>query len=79
MRGHPVRGAIAGLFFGIALAMDLHILKVWPLSTASEIALPALGLLLGVLLGATAPFGKGRTKAAAPTTESAWPAEGPVP
>lgn len=66
MKGHPVRGAVAGLLFGVFLVVDAHITGLWSISTASEIVLPAAGLLLGLLLAAVAPFGKTRSDAELP-------------
>jgi hypothetical protein len=52
-RGRPVLGAISGLIFGGFLTIDLQIMNVWKLSTASEIVLPLLGLAIGLALGLT--------------------------
>jgi len=52
-RGRPVLGAICGLIFGGFLTIDLHIMNVWKLSTASEIVLPLVGLAIGLALGLT--------------------------
>jgi hypothetical protein len=58
MRGKPVLGAIAGLFFGFFLAITLQQFGVRPLDSLSLIGLPILGILLGVGMAAWAPFGK---------------------
>jgi hypothetical protein len=50
-RGRPVLGAISGLIFGGFLTIDLQIMNVWKLSTGSEIALPLIGLAIGLALG----------------------------
>lgn len=52
-RGRPVLGAVSGLFLGGFLTIDLQIMNVWNLSTASEIALPLVGLAIGLALGLT--------------------------
>jgi hypothetical protein len=52
-RGRPVLGAISGLVFGGFLTIDLQIMNVWKLSTGSEIALPLIGLVIGLALGLT--------------------------
>jgi hypothetical protein len=52
-RGRPVLGAISGLIFGAFLTIDLQIMNVWKLSTASEIVLPLVGLAIGLALGLT--------------------------
>ena len=57
-RGRPILGAIAGLFLGIFLAVDLQFFRIWSLTKASETILPAAGLVLGLLLGLVAPLGK---------------------
>lgn len=52
-RGRPVLGAISGLVFGGFLTIDLQIMNVWKLSTASELVLPLVGLAVGLVLGLT--------------------------
>jgi hypothetical protein len=52
-RGRPVLGAISGLIFGGFLTIDLQIMNVWKLSIARELALPLVGLALGLVLGLT--------------------------
>ncbi|MGH9040210.1 MAG: hypothetical protein ACRDZ3_08265 [Acidimicrobiia bacterium] len=55
-RGRPVRGAIAGLFFGLFISLDLVILGVMPLEADALAFIPILGLVAGVVLGLTAPL-----------------------
>jgi hypothetical protein len=55
-RGHPVLGAIAGLFFGLFLAIDLLLLGAIPLDNALVVILPLLGLIAGIALGLFAPL-----------------------
>lgn len=50
-RGRPVLGAIAGLFFGLFLAMDLWLLGVVASDSIVLTLLPVLGLALGLGLG----------------------------
>jgi hypothetical protein len=64
-RGHPVRGAISGLFFGLFLGLDLSIWHVMPPGTVTIVVLPVLGLALGIVLGIAAPF-KRRAAVASP-------------
>lgn len=64
-KGHPVRGAISGFFFGLFLGLDLSIFHVTPPGTLTLIVLPILGLVLGIVLGITAPF-KRRAAVASP-------------
>jgi uncharacterized YccA/Bax inhibitor family protein len=63
-RGRPVLGAICGLFLGIFVALDLLMFNVRPLDTLSVVVLPLVGLVLGIVIGLAAPFGK---KAPPPT------------
>lgn len=58
MRGRPVLGAISGLLFGVFLAIVLQQLAIWPLDNLSVFGLPLAGLVVGLLLAATAPFGR---------------------
>jgi hypothetical protein len=55
-RGRPIRGAIAGLFFGIFVSLDLVIFGVVALDADVLAVLPLLGLVAGVLLGVMAPI-----------------------
>ena len=57
-RGRPVRGAVAGLFLGIFVALDLVIFGVLALDADVLALLPLLGAVAGVALGATAPIGR---------------------
>lgn len=81
MRGRPVLGAIAGLFFGAFVAVDLMMFGVRPLDPLSAYGLPALGLLLGLGLGLWGPLGRKRAaaKAASPQAAPAGPAGEPEP
>jgi hypothetical protein len=56
-RGRPVRGAIAGIFFGLFVGLDLFVLGLVPLDSPFLSILVVLGLLGGLALGLTAPFG----------------------
>ena len=71
-RGRPVLGAIAGLLFGLFVGLDLVILGVVPVDSVVVTILVGLGLVGGLMLGLTAPFG-GRTVA------SSTPGPAPVP
>jgi len=59
-RGRPILGVIGGLLFGLGLAVFLQQAGVWPLDLVSVIALPVIGILLGVLMARRAPFGGAR-------------------
>jgi hypothetical protein len=55
-RGRPVRGAIAGLFFGIFISLDLVIFGVLRLDANALAFIPVLGIATGVLLAVMAPM-----------------------
>lgn len=55
-RGRPVRGAIAGLFFGLFVSLDLVIFGVAALDSNLLVLFPVLGLVGGIALGLTAPL-----------------------
>jgi hypothetical protein len=57
-RGHPVRGAIAGLLFGLSISLDLVIFGVVALDAAVLALIPLLGIVAGILLGVMAPMGR---------------------
>lgn len=57
MKGKPVLGAISGLFFGLFLAILLQQFGIRPLDNLSVIGLPILGMVLGLVMAAVAPFG----------------------
>jgi len=59
-KGRPILGVIGGLLFGLGLAVFLQQAGVWPLDLVSVIALPLIGILLGVLMARRAPFGGAR-------------------
>jgi uncharacterized membrane protein YccF (DUF307 family) len=58
MRGKPVLGIISGLLFGVFVALLLQQFSVAPLSTMTVIGLPIVGVVLGVVMAAWAPFGR---------------------
>lgn len=55
-RGRPVLGAIAGLLFGLFVAVDLQQFGIRPLDNLSLFGFPIAGLVLGLVLAFTAPF-----------------------
>lgn len=61
-KGRPILGALSGLFFGVWLAILLMALSVRPLDSFSVIGLPIIGLVLGLVVAYTAPFGTRRAK-----------------
>ena len=68
MKGHPILGIISGFLFGLFLGITLFLYGVIPLSSAWLWILPLLGILLGLIMAAWAPFGKGPEPAPAATT-----------
>lgn len=57
-RGRPVLGAVAGLLFGVFLALTLQQFGVRPLDNLSVLGLPPLGLVAGTALGRWAPLSR---------------------
>ena len=57
MKGKPVLGVVSGLFFGLFLAILLQQFGIRPLDNLSVIGLPVLGMVLGLVMAAVAPFG----------------------
>lgn len=60
--GRPVLGAIAGLFLGLFVAIDLQQFGVKTLDNVSVFGFPAIGLVLGLVLAWWGPFGRGRAE-----------------
>ncbi|MGB5168764.1 MAG: hypothetical protein WBO84_11785 [Acidimicrobiia bacterium] len=80
MRGHPILGTITGFFFGLFLAVSLFLYGVIPLSSPWVLILPLVGILLGLIMAAWAPFGKSPEPAPAPLPPaSSTPAPPPPP
>lgn len=57
MRGRPILGAIAGLFSGLFLGLFLLVLGALALDSVLLLAVPLVLVVVGVVLGAVAPFG----------------------
>ncbi len=82
MKGHPILGIISGFLFGLFLGITLFLFGVIPLNSSWLWILPLLGILLGLIMAAWAPFGKGAEPAPAATNlppASATPAPPPPP
>ena len=82
MKGHPILGIISGFLFGLFLGITLFLYGVIPLSSSWLWILPLLGILLGLIMAAWAPFGKSPSPAPAATTippASDTPAPPPPP
>ena len=64
---HPIRGALAGLVFGLGLAILLVSFSVIALGTLAPLLVVAFWLVAGVLLGTLVPpLGKGALSDASP-------------
>jgi len=70
MKGHPILGVITGFLFGLFLGVTLFLYGMIPLSSDWLWILPLLGILLGLIMAAWAPFGKGPGPAPAPATQT---------
>ena len=75
MKGHPILGIISGFLFGLFLGIALFLYGVLPLNSSWLWILPLLGILLGLVMAAWAPFGKGPEPA--PTATTLPPANSP--
>ena len=79
-KGRPVRGAIAGFFFGLFLSLDLLILGLVATDADILAVLPLLGLLAGIALGLTAPLHRRASLASPVGSDGSPPAiGGPAP
>ncbi len=78
-RGRPVLGAIAGLFFGIFVSLDLFVLGVLPLESNVLAFIPLLGLVAGVALGLTAPLRRKAEKIHITPIPNSTPTPAPAP
>jgi len=58
-KGKPLLGAISGFMFGLFLGPTLWLWGVIPFHSPMMWVLPLVGIVLGLLLAAWAPFGKG--------------------
>jgi hypothetical protein len=67
---HTVRGAIFGFLFGLFVGLDLFLFGVVPSDSIVITVLALGGLVLGILIGRTTPFGR---KAPATTAGPAGP------
>ena len=74
-KGRPFLGIISGFFFGLFLGPTLWLWGVIPFHSDLIWILPLVGVLLGLIMAAWAPFGKGPE----PATATAAPAPPPPP
>lgn len=68
MKGRPILGVVGGFLFGLFGGVTLVLWGAIPLHSDLLWILPLLGLLLGLILAAWAPFGSGPPE---PTPEPA--------
>ena len=73
-RGRPIRGAIAGLFLGLFVSLDLVIFGAVALDADILALFPLLGLAAGIALGLMAPL-----KRRSASIEEPQPAAEPAP
>lgn len=87
MKGRPFLGVFSGFFFGLFGGLTLFLFGVVPLDSHLLWILPIVGIVLGLIMAAWAPFGKATTvqpaqaqaqAQASPTAQPAQPAQ-PAP
>ena len=71
MKGRPILGVIAGFLFGLLLGPTLWLWGVIELASPLIWILPLVGIVLGLVMAARAPFGKGSAQEPAPVDEPA--------
>jgi hypothetical protein len=75
MRGHPIRGFLAGLLLGICLDLDLALGGVVRLDSAALSIVLVASIVVCFILGIWAPMGRARKK---PQSHIASPLPPPV-
>ena len=80
MKGRWCLGLVSGFLFGLMLGVTLFLFGVMPLHSEWLWILPLLGIVLGLVMAAWAPFGSGESTetAAADTSAAAAPPPTPV-
>ena len=76
-RGHWIVGLFGGILLGLALDALLVVFGALPVESILLVIIPIAGLVLGLLLGFTAPFGA--RSAAPPPVLTAPPPPPPPP
>jgi predicted lipid-binding transport protein (Tim44 family) len=59
MKGHAILGGISGFFFGLFLGISLFLFGAVSLDSDLLWILPLVGIVLGLVMAALAPFGSG--------------------
>jgi hypothetical protein len=78
MKGRPFLGAFSGFLFGLFGGVTLFLFGVIPLDSHLLWILPFVGILLGLVMAAWAPFGSGSDNQAAPAATPAPPSAPPA-
>ena len=81
MKGRPFLGVFSGFFFGLFGGLTLFLFGVVPLDSHLLWILPIVGIVLGLIMAAWAPFGKVTTvqPAQAQAQAQASPTAQPAP
>ena len=77
MKGHPIRGFIAGLLLGIVIDLDLFLGGVVKSDSSALTIVPIVCIVVAFLLGLWAPIGR-RSKKPQPVKPVAAPLPPPV-
>ncbi len=67
MKGHALRGIFGGFFTGLFLPITLWIYGAIPFASDLMWILPLVGIVIGLILAAWAPFGRGKKEETAST------------
>ena len=59
MKGRPILGVLSGFLFGLFLGISLFLWGVIPFHSPLMWILPIVGIVLGLVMAAWAPFGGG--------------------
>lgn len=73
MKGRPILGTISGFFFGLFGGITLFLFGVIPLHSPLLWILPIVGIALGLLMAAWAPFGSAKATSGATESEPSPP------
>ena len=70
MKGRPILGVISGFMFGLFLGISLFLWGVIPFHSPAMWILPIVGIVLGLIMAAWAPFGRGSKSDSVASTDS---------
>lgn len=71
MNGRPILGVVSGFLFGLFLGISLFLWGVIPFHAPLMWILPIVGIVLGLIMAAWAPFGSAAPATAAVAAETA--------